>query len=179
MYNSPPLNLETIEYHIISSTTNVLRPFFRDHPGELVPEENVWTLWCKGRKNRGRHTDHPAGHHSIQTNQCTLPPSPHFLQAGCPSCHTTNSVKALKTKSTDGNQSHNIYARHIYNSLPLNLARIECHITSSQVIFTCMTSLTEACEKLLLSVPSPSPLHFSSSSYSETQKFNEIHLRIH
>jgi len=19
------------------------------HPGELVPEENFWTLWCKGR----------------------------------------------------------------------------------------------------------------------------------
>jgi len=29
--------------------TTVLRPFFRDHPGELVPEENFWTLWCKGR----------------------------------------------------------------------------------------------------------------------------------
>jgi len=30
-------------------TTTVLQPFFRDHPGELVPEENFWTLWCKGR----------------------------------------------------------------------------------------------------------------------------------
>jgi len=30
-------------------TTTILWPFFRDHPGELVPEENVWTLWCKGR----------------------------------------------------------------------------------------------------------------------------------
>jgi len=29
--------------------TNFLRPFFRDHPGEPVPEENFWTLWCKGR----------------------------------------------------------------------------------------------------------------------------------
>ena len=34
-----------IEYH----TTTVLRLFFRDHPGEQVPEENFWTLWCKGR----------------------------------------------------------------------------------------------------------------------------------
>jgi len=33
-------------YH---TTTTVLRPFFRDHPGEPVPEENFWTLWCKGR----------------------------------------------------------------------------------------------------------------------------------
>jgi len=23
--------------------------FFRDHPGEPVPEQNFWTLWCKGR----------------------------------------------------------------------------------------------------------------------------------
>jgi len=30
-------------------TTTVLRPFFRDYPGEPVPEENFWTLWCKGR----------------------------------------------------------------------------------------------------------------------------------
>jgi len=25
-----------------------------------------------------------------------------FLQAGCPSCHPTNSVKALKAQSTEG-----------------------------------------------------------------------------
>ena len=24
-------------------------PFLRDHPGEPVPEENFWTLWCKER----------------------------------------------------------------------------------------------------------------------------------
>jgi len=29
--------------------TTVLRPFFRDHSGEPVPDENIWTLWCKGR----------------------------------------------------------------------------------------------------------------------------------
>ena len=29
--------------------TTVLRPFFQDHPGEPVPEENFWTLLCKGR----------------------------------------------------------------------------------------------------------------------------------
>jgi len=31
------------------TTTTVLRPFFQDHPGQPVPEENFWTLWCKGR----------------------------------------------------------------------------------------------------------------------------------
>jgi len=75
-------------------TTTILRPFFRDHPGELVPEENFSTVWCKGRLTDA-DINHPAGRHSIRTNQCQLPPSP-LLQAGCPSCHPTNSVKALK-----------------------------------------------------------------------------------
>jgi len=30
-------------------TTTVLQKFFREHPGEPVPEENFWTLWRKGR----------------------------------------------------------------------------------------------------------------------------------
>jgi len=76
-------------------TTTVLRPFFQDHPGEPAPEENFWTSWCKGRLIRGRHTDHPAGRHSIRTNQCP-PPSPIFLQSECPSCRPTISLKALK-----------------------------------------------------------------------------------
>jgi len=29
--------------------------------------------------NRGRHTDHPAGRHSIRTNQCPPPPYPIFF----------------------------------------------------------------------------------------------------
>ena len=32
--------------------TTHTQPFydpFRDHPGEPLPEENFWTLWCKGR----------------------------------------------------------------------------------------------------------------------------------
>ena len=52
----------------------------------------------QGKINRGRHTDHPAGRHSIRTNQCPPPPSPHFLQARCNSCRPTNSVKALKAE---------------------------------------------------------------------------------
>jgi len=37
---------------------------------------------------------------SLQTdNHTSTPPLLCFLQAGCPSCHPTNSVKALKAKS--------------------------------------------------------------------------------
>jgi len=29
--------------------THILRPLFRDHPGEPMSEDYFWTLWCKGR----------------------------------------------------------------------------------------------------------------------------------
>ena len=35
--------------HSDHHTTTVLRPFFRDHLGEPVPEDNFWTSWCKGK----------------------------------------------------------------------------------------------------------------------------------
>jgi len=41
-------------------TTTVLRPFFQGHPAELVPEENFWTLWCKGRLTEA-DTHKPSG----------------------------------------------------------------------------------------------------------------------
>ena len=44
----PHLTIIVILIAIPHHTTTVLRPFFRDHPGEPVPE-NFWTLWCKGR----------------------------------------------------------------------------------------------------------------------------------
>jgi len=78
-------------------TTTVLWPFFWDHPGEPVPQENFWTSWCKGRSTEA-DTDHLAGCHFIRTNQCPPPNMPIFLEAGC--C-PANSVKALKAKSYD------------------------------------------------------------------------------
>jgi len=52
--------------------TTVLWPFFWVYPGERVPEEEIffWTLWCK-EDNKGRHTDHTAGCHSIRTKSAT------------------------------------------------------------------------------------------------------------
>jgi len=61
-------------------TTTILQPLFRDYPGVPVPGENFWTLWCKGRLTEA-DTDHPAGHHSIRTNQCPPPPSRPIWQA--------------------------------------------------------------------------------------------------
>ena len=50
--------IHTTIYH---HNTTVLRPFFRDHPGELALEEKLLDFMVQGKTNRGRHTDHPAG----------------------------------------------------------------------------------------------------------------------
>jgi len=88
-------------------------PFFRDHPGEPVPEENFW---------QGKITEadtHPAGCHSIRTNQCPPPPSRYiFLQTGCPSCRPTNS----EVISTD-NKTVN-YSTVTFSSLILSITII-------------------------------------------------------
>jgi len=71
------------------TTTTILRPFFRTTRVSRC-QNRTSGFMVQGKTNRGRHTDHPAGRHSIRTNQCSPPPSPHFLQAGCPSCRPPN-----------------------------------------------------------------------------------------
>ena len=44
-HNSKPLIITKPPHH----HHNRFTALFRDHPGELVPEENFSTLWCKGR----------------------------------------------------------------------------------------------------------------------------------
>jgi len=59
----------------------------------------------QGKINRGRHTDHPAGCHSIQTNPCPPPPSPIFyrpdaLPAAQPTVSKHSRKKTLEFSST-------------------------------------------------------------------------------
>jgi len=77
---------------------NHFTALFPGFSGWAGARRELLDFMVQGNINRGRHTDHPAGLHSIRTNQCPPPPSPHFLQARWPSCHPTNSVKALKAK---------------------------------------------------------------------------------
>jgi len=66
----------TVSKHTHTYTT-ILRPFFRDYPGESVPEE-LEEVSSSGlysaRRERGTHTNSPGGRHSIRTNQ-QPPPS--------------------------------------------------------------------------------------------------------
>jgi len=83
--------------YIIIKTTTILRPFFRDHLAEPVPEENFWTIRCKGRLTEAdTQTIRLGATPSRLTSAYYLHHPPYFLQARCPSCSPTNSVKALK-----------------------------------------------------------------------------------
>jgi len=108
----------------------------------------------QGKVNRGRHTDHPAGRHSIWTNQCSPPPSPHFLQAGCPSCRPTNSVKARKATSFSPNTtakiaSHDQNSHYQFHSMHAMRSDNECrsanHVTSVAWILSHSSQVMRQC----------------------------------
>jgi len=88
-------------YSHIHTHTSVLRPVFRDHPGEPVPEENFWTLWCKGRLTEADTLTIRLDATPSELTSAHLHHPPIVLQAGCPSCHPTNSVKALKANKAN------------------------------------------------------------------------------
>ena len=70
----------------------------RDYPGEPVPERKNQSgfYWSKRVSGSGiSWAICKYAHCSRQTNHTSTPPLS-FLQAGCPSCRPTNSVKALK-----------------------------------------------------------------------------------
>ena len=87
----------TTTHHI----TTVLWPLFQDHPGEPVPLENFWTLWCTGRLTEADTSTIQLGATPLGLSSAHLHHPP-FLQTRCPSCRPTNSVKALKATRAFG-----------------------------------------------------------------------------
>ena len=53
---------------------------FPGPPGWAGARRELVDFMMQGKINTGRHTDHPAGRHSILTNQCPPPPSPIFYR---------------------------------------------------------------------------------------------------
>jgi len=85
---------------------NCFTALFRDHPGEPVPEENFWTLWCKGRLTEADTLIIWLGATLSGLTSAHLHHPPIFLRARCPSCRPTNSVKALKAYVHSPNNSN-------------------------------------------------------------------------
>ena len=59
---------------------NHFTALFSGAPGWGCARREPLDFMVQGKINRGGHTDHPAGRHSIRTNQCPPPPNPHFYR---------------------------------------------------------------------------------------------------
>jgi len=65
------------------SVTTTPQPFYGPFSGTTRVsrcQKRTLDFMVQGKINRGRHTDHPAGRHSIRTNQCPPAPSPIFYR---------------------------------------------------------------------------------------------------
>ena len=61
---------------------NCFTDLFPGPPGWARARRELLDFVVQGKINRGRHTDHPAGCHSIRTNQRLPPPFPHIFFTG-------------------------------------------------------------------------------------------------
>jgi len=65
----------------VTTHHNRFTALFPGPPGWASTRRELLDFVVQGEINRGRHTDHPAGRHSIRTNQCPSPPSsPYFYR---------------------------------------------------------------------------------------------------
>jgi len=95
----------TTGVHTVRVQLLLLEPFYGPFSGTTRlsrwQKRIFWTLWCKGRLTEADTLTIwlgaiPSGLTSAHLHH------PPFLQAGCPSCRPTNTVKALKATSTFG-----------------------------------------------------------------------------
>jgi len=86
LWLSSLLGVDSYRRHHCCQLTDLLdnkpsQPFygpFSGPSGWAGARRELLDFMLQGKINRGRHIDHPAGCHFIQTNQCPPPPSPHL-----------------------------------------------------------------------------------------------------
>ena len=106
-----------------TTNTTVLRPFFPGPPRWAGARRELLDFMVQGKINRGRHTDHPAGHHTIRTNQCPPPSPPHIF------CRPDALRAAQPTVSKHWRQTNNTT---LHNSLAAAVA--VCHSCQCQQV---------------------------------------------
>jgi len=91
-----------LQYHHTTPHHNRFTALFPGPPGWAGARRELLHFMVQGKINRGRHTDHPDGCHSIRTKQCPPPPSPIFYRPDAlPAAQPTVSYKLLLTIPLD------------------------------------------------------------------------------
>jgi len=75
---------------------NCFTALFPRPPGWAGARREPLDFMVQGKINRGRHTDHPAGRHSIRPKQCPPPPSPCIFTGRMPSLPPNQQCQSTK-----------------------------------------------------------------------------------
>jgi len=87
----------SLQLRHVSTHTQPFLALFPGLPGWAGARRNLLLDFMVPREdNRGRHTNNPAGHHSIPTNQRATSVIPHFY-AVCLSCYNPPNLSWLAT----------------------------------------------------------------------------------
>ena len=113
-----------------------------------------WTIWKSA--SRSRQITTPAPHHSV------------FLQAGCPSCRPTNSVKALKALQNALQIKSNLSPPLVGRSGRLNSHRHHDKTVLSASRLECRFELEDCSERVQTS-------HFLSATVLSCRESNSHH----
>jgi len=70
-------NQKNVTQHNIRHTHNRFTALFLGPPAWAGARRELLDFMVQGKINRGRHTEHLTGRHSIRNNQCPPPPSSH------------------------------------------------------------------------------------------------------
>jgi len=90
-------------------------------------QQNFWTLLCKGRLTEADKPTIQLGATPSGLNSAHLHHPPYFLQAGCPTCHPTNSVKALKASSKNQQSAVKMQLHFLSYTNTSNLSKVEVY----------------------------------------------------
>jgi len=113
---------------IMLATHTHTRPFNGPFPGpprwagtrKVKPIWNLDFTEARDSEWQWHQLNHMQVCTSFQTDNHASTPPLSFLQAGCPSCHPTNSVKALKDKRTNDDNTQPTYYASCFHSIKWN-----------------------------------------------------------
>jgi len=109
-------------YIIVSSITthNHFTALFPGSPGPgwAGARRELLDFMVQGKINRGRHIDHPAGRHSIWSNQyLPSPPSPHIFTGRMPFLPPNQQRQSTEGNTLVHNKCCSIFYKNVHNDL--------------------------------------------------------------
>jgi len=110
----------TTKYTPLPNHHNRSTALFLGPPGWAGARRELLDFMVQGKTNRDRHTDHPAGRHSIRTKQCPPPPSPTFYRPDAlPVAQTTVSKHWRQLAHSDQGEDARVLLNGVTCTVPI------------------------------------------------------------